>query len=297
MIRNKHKLSYERRRGLVGYVFLIPWIIGTLVFFIYPFLQSVVFSFSDVTFDNQKVITKFVGLNVYKAVFIEDPTVFRMMLSSVGQTLLYTVCVLIMSIFLAIILNQNFVGRSFWRLIFCLPIIVSSGLVLEVFKNDLTFQASTSDATTIFQSTVLSQLLLDMGIGDSIINVVVTAVNNIVDILWMSGVQILLFITGLQSVSPMLYEVCDVEGATAWQKFWNVTFPLLTPYIMLNVVYTIIDISTSTTNAVMKSISGYYRNVMYSRGSAESVGYFLMILAILAIVAAIMSKRTFYIDK
>lgn len=281
----------------MGYVFLIPWIIGTLVFFIYPFLQSVVFSFSDVTFDNQKVITKFVGLNVYKAVFIEDPTVFRMMLSSVGQTLLYTVCVLIMSIFLAIILNQNFVGRSFWRLIFCLPIIVSSGLVLEVFKNDLTFQASTSDATTIFQSTVLSQLLLDMGIGDSIINVVVTAVNNIVDILWMSGVQILLFITGLQSVSPMLYEVCDVEGATAWQKFWNVTFPLLTPYIMLNVVYTIIDISTSTTNAVMKSISGYYRNVMYSRGSAESVGYFLMILAILAIVAAIMSKRTFYIDK
>ena len=263
----------------------------------YPFLQSVVFSFSDVTFENRKIITKFVGLNVYKAVFIEDPTVFRMMISSIGQTLLYTVCVLIMSVFLAIILNQSFKGRSFWRLIFCLPIIVSSGLVLEVFKNDLTFQAGTSDATTIFQSTVLSQLLLDMGIGDSVINAVVTAVNNIVDILWMSGVQILLFITGLQSVSPMLYEVCDVEGATAWQKFWNVTFPLLTPYIMLNVVYTIIDISTATTNSVMKSINGYYRNVMYSRGSAESVGYFLMILVILGIAAAVMSKRTFYIDK
>jgi ABC-type sugar transport system permease subunit len=101
-----------------------------------------------------------------------------------------------------------------------------------------------------------------MGIGDKIINVVVTAVSSVVDILWMSGVQILLFITGLQSISPSLYEVCDVEGATAWQRFWKVTFPLLTPYIFLNIVYSIIDISTQSTASVMYTIRYYYNNVM-----------------------------------
>lgn len=291
------KMSYERRQGLVGYVFLIPWMIGTAIFFCYPFFHTVWLSFCDVSFDTGRIISKFSGFGAYKFVFIEQQFL-QQAWTHLVTTCLHTVCVLIISIFLAIILNQEFFGRSFWRVIFSLPIIVASGLVLSVFQKDLTFQASvTSESTNIFQNEALTEMLLSMGIGDKIINVVVEAVSSVVDILWMSGVQILLFITGLQSISPSLYEVCDVEGATAWQRFWKVTFPLLTPYIFLNVIYSIIDISTQSTASVMYTIRYYYNNVMYANSSAAGTGYFLMILALLGIITALLSKRIVYIDK
>ena len=291
------KMSYERRQGLVGYVFLFPWIIGTAIFFCYPFFHTVWLSFCDVSFDTGRIISKFSGIGAYKLVFIEQQFLQQAWTHLVTTTL-HTVCVLIISIFLAIILNQEFFGRSFWRVIFSLPIIVASGLVLSVFQKDLTFQASvTSESTNIFQNEALTEMLLSMGIGDKIINIVVEAVGSVVDILWMSGVQILLFITGLQSISPSLYEVCDVEGATAWQRFWKVTFPLLTPYIFLNIVYSIIDISTQSTASVMYTIRYYYNNVMYANSSAAGTGYFLMILALLGIITALLSKRIVYIDK
>lgn len=291
------KLSYERRQGLVGYVFLIPWIVGTAIFFCYPFFHTVWLSFCDVSFDTGRIISKFSGIGAYKYVFIQQQFL-QQAWTHLVTTCLHTICVLIISIFLAIILNQEFFGRSAWRVIFSLPIIVASGLVLSVFQKDLTFQASvTSESTNIFQNEALTEMLLSMGIGDKIINVVVTAVSSVVDILWMSGVQILLFITGLQSISPSLYEVCDVEGATAWQRFWKVTFPLLTPYIFLNVVYSIIDISTQSTAGVMYTIRYYYNNVMYANSSAAGTGYFLMILALLGIITALLSKRIVYIDK
>ena len=291
------KMSYERRQGLVGYLFLIPWIIGTAIFFCYPFFHTVWLSFCDVSFDTGRIISKFSGIGAYKYVFIQQQFL-QQAYTHLVTTCLHTACVLIISIFLAIILNQEFFGRSAWRVIFSLPIIVASGLVLSVFQKDLTFQASvTSESTNIFQNEALTEMLLSMGIGDKIINIVVTAVSSVVDILWMSGVQILLFITGLQSISPSLYEVCDVEGATAWQRFWKVTFPLLTPYIFLNIVYSIIDISTQSTASVMYTIRYYYNNVMYANSSAAGTGYFLMILVLLGVITALLSKRIVYIDK
>lgn len=291
------KISYERRQGLVGYLFLLPWIIGSLIFFCYPFFHTVWMSFCDVKFDAGTILTTFKGFSSYTDVFLKEQFL-QQATTHLLTTLLHTVCVLIISIFLAIILNQQFFGRTVWRVIFSLPIIVASGLVLSVFQNDLTFQASvTSESTNIFQNEALTEMLLSMGIGDKIIEIVVTAVSSVVDILWMSGVQILLFITGLQSISPSLYEVCDVEGATAWQRFWNVTFPLLTPYIFLNIIYSIIDISTQSTADVMSTMRYYYSNTFYSNASAAATGYFLMILVVLGLISIFLSKRIVYIDK
>ncbi len=297
MNNKRSKLSYERRQGLVGYLFLIPWIIGTAIFFCYPFFHTVWLSFCDVTFDTAKIIANFSGIGSYKFVLIQHQFL-QQAYTHLATTLMHTVCVLIISIFLGIILNQNFFGRTLWRVIFSIPIIVASGLVLQVFQNDLSFQAAvTEESTNIFQNDALQEMLLSMGFGDDIINIVVTAVSSVVDILWMSGVQILLFITGLQSISPSLYEVCDVEGATAWQRFWNVTFPLLTPYIFLNIVYSIIDISTQYGSGVMATMNYYYINVQYSNYSAAATSYFLMILAVLGIITALLNKHIVYIDK
>ncbi len=291
------KLSYERRQGLVGYVFLLPWLIGTAIFFCYPFFHTVWLSFCDVAFEPGKIISKFSGFDSYVYVLLKQ-YFLQQAGTQLGETILYTFCVLIISIVLAIILNQNFVGRTAWRVIFSLPIIVASGLVLSVFQEDLTFQASvSSESSNIFQSDALTEMLLSMGIGDKIIEFIVKSVSSVVDILWMSGVQILLFITGLQSISPMLYEVCDVEGATAWQRFWKVTFPLLTPYIYLNIVYSIIDIATQTQTPVMYTIRYYYMNQQLSNSSAAGTTYFLLILIILGIITALLNKRIVYIDK
>lgn len=298
MNKNKlFKLSYERRKGLVGYAFLLPWIIGTAIFFCYPFFHTIWMSVCNVTFEPGKIITEFRGLDAYRRVFIEQ-TFLQEAWTQLLTTLLHTICVLIISIFLAIILNQNFFSRTLWRVIFSVPIIVASGLVLSVFEKDLSFQtAVSSGSSSIFQSDALTEMLLSMGISDGIINVVVDVVSSVVDILWMSGVQILLFITGLQSISPSLYEVCDVEGATSWQRFWRVTFPLLTPYIFLNIVYSVIDIATKSTSQVMATMRHHYTHMYYDNSSAAATGYFLMILALLGIITAILSKRIVYIDK
>ena len=127
------KMSYERRQGLVGYLFLIPWLIGTAVFFCYPFFHTVWMSFCNVTFEPGKIITVFSGFGDYKKVFIEQQFL-REAGTHLLTTCLHTICVLIISIFLAIILNQEFFSRTLWRVIFSIPIIVASGLVLSVFQ-------------------------------------------------------------------------------------------------------------------------------------------------------------------
>ena len=255
-------------------------------------------SVCEVSFEPGKIVTVYKGFGAYSKMFMQQ-AFLQETWAQLVTTVLHTLCVLIVSIFLAIILNQKFFSRTLWRVIFSVPIIVSSGLVLMVFQNDLSFQASvSSESSNIFQSDALSEMLLSMGIGDGIINLIVDVVSSVVDILWMSGVQILLFITGLQSISPSLYEVCDVEGATSWQRFWRVTFPLLTPYIFLNLVYTIIDIATKSTATPMKTLMYYnYDKMMFDTFSAGVTGYFLMILALLGIITAILSKRIVYIDK
>lgn len=289
-------LSNKRER--MGFVFILPWFIGALVFFVYPFLQSIWFAFCNLTFSESGLKSKFVGLSNFNTVFLESPDVFQKFVSSIGEMLVELLMIITLSFFLAIILNQNFVGKTFARAVFSIPLIVSTGVLLSIFKGNLFSQSQNAlQESTIFNAEGMQRLLESSGVGSGIIETVVSQVNNIVDMLWKSGVQIIVFLSGIQSIPLSFYEVCDIEGATAWQKFWRVTFPLMMPFCFLNIIYTIIDSFTYYSNPVMMQIMTYFNNLQYSLSDALALAYFIVIALIAGIIAKLLSKRIVYIEK
>jgi ABC-type sugar transport system permease subunit len=297
MKRKKRILSYTQKKNNRGYVFIIPWLIGVTAFFIFPIINAVTYVFGKIKITTKGIDYKFVGLENINEVFFRDPDNIRIIFETIGASFGTVLIVLIFSMFASIILNQNFKGRAIVRAIFALPVIVSSGVLLMVFKEDLFMKSLTLDPGTIFKSTELQKLLIDSGLNAQLVQSISDLVNNILDIVWKSGVQILLFLAGLQSVPRSLYEVSSVEGATPWQTFWKITFPLLSPYIVLNSVYSIIDSFTFYDNSVMLKVNSLFNELNYEYSSTLAIFYCLIVLLITAIIIKITSKKSFYIEK
>lgn len=294
----KKKSLLSKRRESGGYIFILPWFIGVLIFFIYPFIQSIYFAFCDLTFSEKGLVKKFTGLENFRVVFFENPEVFQKLVNSVTQMLTELVLIITLSFILSIILNQNFHGKTFARAVFALPLIVSSGVLLSIFKSSVFSQSQEAIAeTTVFQASGVQAMLESAGVGQGLINTIVGWVNSLVDMLWKSGVQIIVFLSGIQSIPPSYYEVCDIEGATAWQRFWRVTFPIMMPFCFLNIIYTIIDSFTYQSNPVMLQIMQYFGNLQYAFSNALALAYFVVIIIIIGIIAKLISGHIVYIDK
>lgn len=294
----KKKSLLSKRRESGGYIFILPWFIGALIFFIYPFIQSIYFAFCDLTFSEKGLVKKFTGLENFRVVFFENPEVFQKLVNSVTQMLTELVLIITLSFILSIILNQNFHGKTFARAVFALPLIVSSGVLLSIFKSSVFSQSQEAIAeTTVFQASGVQAMLESAGVGQGLINTIVGWVNSLVDMLWKSGVQIIVFLSGIQSIPPSYYEVCDIEGATAWQRFWRVTFPIMMPFCFLNIIYTIIDSFTYQSNPVMLQIMQYFGNLQYAFSNALALAYFVVIIIIIGIIAKLISGHIVYIDK
>lgn len=297
-IKRTGKVSLVERREAGGYIFIAPWFIGMIVFFLIPFIQSIWFAFCDISFSENGLVQKFVGLKNFRIVFFESPTVFQKLTGSIGQMLSELVLIITISFFLSIILNQNFIGKTFARAVFALPLIVSTGVLLSIFKNSLFSQSQGGiQETTLFHAAGMRDLLESTGLGENFIGTIVDIVNQLVDMLWKSGVQIIVFLSGIQSIPSSYYEVCDIEGATSWQRFWQVTFPIMMPFCLLNIVYTIIDSFTYYSNPVMTQIMTYFKNIQYSLSNALAIAYFVVMIVITGIIAALVSSRIVYIDK
>ena len=294
----KKKSLLSKRRESGGYIFILPWFIGALIFFIYPFIQSIYFAFCDLTFSEKGLVKKFTGLENFRVVFFENPEVFQKLVNSVTQMLTELVLIITLSFILSIILNQNFHGKTFARAVFALPLIVSSGVLLSIFKTSVFSQSQEAIAeTTVFQASGVQAMLESAGVGQGLVNTIVGWVNSLVDMLWKSGVQIIVFLSGIQSIPPSYYEVCDIEGATAWQRFWRVTFPIMMPFCFLNIIYTIIDSFTYQSNPVMLQIMQYFGNLQYAFSNALALAYFVVIIIIIGIIAKLISGHIVYIDK
>ncbi len=291
-------LNMVQKHNLKGFYFVAPWMIGVLVFFCIPMVEAFYYIFNDVILNADGVEMRPMGFTIIEDVLINDPNNVRMMLESVGTTLWEMVLIVAFSLFLGILLSQDFKGRTLARTVFALPIIVSSGVLLAVFKEDLFASSVTSGSdVTIFQSAALEMGMLKLGLDPGLVSTITGMVSNILDLIWKCGVQILLFIGGIKSIPGQLYEVCQVEGANAWQTFWKVTFPLVTPYILLNAVYTIIDSFTYYSNPVMQVISKYFNETYNSSATTLAVAYCLLALVVTGIVAFILSRNVFYIEK
>ena len=293
------KLTNAKRNSLIGFSFTIPWVIGFIFLFLIPLIKTVLYSFSSISIGKSGFELSFVGVRNYRATFSEDPNNLRMVLTSIGNVVVTVIVVVVFSLFLAILLNQDFRGRSLARVIFALPIIIASGVVIVLLKENVLQQnmGSSDTAATLFQGNGLLDFLKIMGLPDNIVGMFENILNNIFDMVWRSGMQIILFLSALQSIPSSSYEAAKIEGATAWESFWFVTFPMISPFLLVNIVYTIIDTFTDSTNTVMSKIFSLVSGVEYEKAAAFSIVYFILVLLVVGLVYIIMNKRISYSER
>lgn len=237
----------------------------------------------------------FSGLKNLRYIFQTDPDFTKNLVASL-TSLLYTVpVVIIASLFFAIVLNAKFHGRTVVRAIFFLPVIIASGVVMEIINSDtfasgLISSSQGMDAAVSASSYGLTELLIQMGLSEDIVSYFSYISSNLYDLMWRTGIQMIIFLAALQSISPALYEASAIEGASAWENFWMITIPMIAPMILVNIVYTIIDTFTDSANAVMDQITTVFRDQQYSRAAAMSWVYFLIIGVILGVVLFISAR-------
>ena len=293
------KLTNAKRNSLIGFSFTIPWVIGFIFLFLIPLIKTVLYSFSSISIGKSGFELSFVGVRNYRATFSEDPNNLRMVLTSIGNVVVTVIVVVVFSLFLAILLNQDFRGRSLARVIFALPIIIASGVVIVLLKENVLQQnmGSSDTAATLFQGNGLLDFLKLMGLPDNIVGMFENILNNIFDMVWRSGMNKILFLSALQSIPSSSYEAAKIEGATAWESFWFVTFPMISPFLLVNIVYTIIDTFTDSTNTVMSKIFSLVSGVEYEKAAAFSIVYFILVLLVVGLVYIIMNKRISYSER
>lgn len=292
-------LSYEKRKSLYGYGFLGLWMTGTLMFFLIPLIKSLIWAFCKVTIDTGSVSLEWVRLKNFDYALFTDPKYTECLRNVLLETLWKTPLVVIFSLFIAVILNQNFRGRTFARAVFFLPVIIVSGPVYAIISGDINSTGNTGAAqfSTMFSTDMAGELLQFLGIyglGDKMETMISTLSDNIFGIVWESGIQILIFLAALQNIPPSAKEAAQIEGATAWEYFWKIIFPYVSPFILANLIFTVIDSFTSPTNPVMKRLLAIRDDFEYGYISAMAWIYFAIILAAVGVVTFIANKFIYY---
>lgn len=304
-VNGKRRLTLRGKEAVAGYLFAIPFLVGFFGLFLPMIIKSIQFSFSNMSVEqNGYVLTKAAnnGLEHYIRALTIDPKFNLQLLGAVKDMAVNVPLIIIFSFFAANLLNQKFRGRGIARSIFFFPVILTSGIVLGIEASDLLQTTlgpegmlSADDANTVFN--VAGFLLNYTNLPSGIVMYLSQAVLGIYDIVIASGVQILIFLAGLQGISPSLYEASNMEGATAWENFWKITFPMISPLILVNAVYTIIDSFTSANNELMEAIKNtIFSDVKYGYGSAMAWIYFAIIAVVICVVGGIIGKRVFYMD-
>ena len=293
------KMGYEKRKSMYGYGFIALWFVGALVFFMIPLVQSFLYSFQDIRPDTGGMVGGWVGLEKYNYAFNVDPNYRQYLVSVLQATLWKTPLILVFSLFVAVILNQKFKGRTFARAVFFLPVIIATGPVFNIINGNMasTGNSDASQFSTMFSTDLLGELMEFLGIygiSDSIQTTIDTISNNIFGIVWNAGIQILMFLSALQNIPPSAKEAAQIEGATAWEYFWKITLPNVSPMILTCFIFTIIDSFTDPNNAVMGRISDLQMDWKYGEASAMAWIYFSIVLVAIGIVTLILNKFIYY---
>lgn len=289
MKQKKRFLSLTQRQAWTGRCFVLPFYFGFFFFFLTPVVQSIIFCFCDVTIQPGYIEKVGIGWENFRYIFQEDPNFSTNLVATLTQLLWQVPVIIVASLFIALILKSEFHGRTIVRSIFFLPVVLAGGVVMSIVQNDtLSSQVMNGgmvSAGSVVDTNALEDLLVNMGLGDEITKFVNIIYKNLFNLLWKSGIQMIIFLAGVQSIPTSLYEASAIEGSTGWEDFWKITIPMLGPIIMLNIFYTIIETLVDSENVIMTKVVAEFQRANLGLASAMAWVYFLVIAVILAIIA------------
>jgi len=284
------RLTLRRRNALNGFMFIAIWLVGLLIFFLIPLFRNFALSVTDAQLSSMRDGSyKYVGMQNYLEAFTVDIEFLPYLLDTMQSLIIDVPVILAFSLAVALLAVQPMRGNNVFRAIFFLPVVIGSAVVVGRLFDQL------GNQLVLFRGQAAQQFLY-IYLGDQL-PYFINFLSRSVFVLWRSGVQILIFIAGLKSIDPTLYEVAQVDGASGWSRFWKITLPMLSPVILINITYTIIDSFTDYFNTVLR----YIRVVTFQQSSmrlgypsALGVIYFLLVFLLVILIFAFVSKFTFY---
>lgn len=277
------KLTLRQRQSINGFLFILPWLIGFLVFVARPFTHSLRLAFSKVDMMAGFSLS-FVGWSNFNEAFFIDERFVPILVQVIQRNLVDVPIILTFSLFTAFLVNQKIRGVALFRAIFFLPVVIASGLVVErLFQQEV----GSLEAVVGIDVPTLVYMYLPTQFADIVIDVM----TRLTLILWRSGIQILLFIAGFQGISPTLYEASRIDGATDWEIFWKITLPMLSPIIIVNTIYTIVDGFTDIFNPMVNFLRTVAFSGSFRLGYAAALGWIYFLLIFILIGAVFISSR------
>ena len=302
MKKQTNKLAgLQKRKAISGYLFISPFIIGFLVFMVKPLINSLYMSFCEIDLDAGSFTMNRAGLVNYITAYTVDSDFVRLLTEEMSRMILYSIAIMVFSFFVALILNQHFKGRALVRAVFFLPVSLSSGVMLDLDSNNALMQSIQASvettASNISIAGTLEGILRTAGVGVRAFEFVFEIIDYIYDVAIASGIQIIIFLSGLQTISASMYEAADIEGCTKWESLWKITFPIISSMFLVNWIYTIIDFCMRTDNAVIEKIQKIMtQSLDYGLASAMSWTYFIVVMIFTAVTSFLISKGVYYYD-
>ncbi len=288
------KATLMQRRARFGYFFIFPLLLGVVFIFIPNLIQTFRYSVSNVD-ASAGFRLNYQGFDYYVEALTKDANFIPKLLENLQGLAVRVPVILIYSLFIATLLNQRFHGRVLARLIFFVPVILATGVISEVDSSAMWYagagQAIDTGATSNMSSlTDMSQFLYSINLPSFLISVVTYAIDNIYLVTSMSGLQIFIFLAGLQEIPTALYEAASIEGCSKWELFWKITFPMLGPQISLNMVYTIAEACTRGNNVMTYTNMLAFNQNRYALATSMNILYLLSLGAFIAFVLLLMRR-------
>ena len=295
-MRNLKKFGYERKKRIYGFLFILPWLIGFSLFFLKPMIQSIAFSFSKVAMTESGFQLDFVKFENFRYIFYESSKFVDNLLGSISAFFYKVPIIFIFSYIIAVSLNGNFKGKTVLRSLYFIPVIISTGVIMQYISGDASMEGMRNSTGSAYLSGLIDfdKVFRDLGIPTAAIDVIMKYVDDIFNLIWDCGIPIVLFISGLQSIPDQLYEVSKVEGATKWEEFWYITTPMMASTINLVLVYTAIDFCSGESNLVMKQAYTLLLGQQnYSQSLAMMWSFFSVVGVIFLIIIFIINRKIF----
>ena len=282
----------EQIKARYGWFFISSWLVGVVLFFAIPVIQSIIYSFAQMTITEDGVQTVWVGLKNYKYIINEHTDYLNWLGRSVTSFVYSLPVIVLLSMVLALLLNQNFRGRLFFRALYFMPVIIATGVVIDLINGMAGTDMTSSSVNESVSGGMFSvqDVIAVLDLPAQVAEYVQKIIGDIFDLIWNSGIQTVLFLAGLQSIPSTLYEASRVEGATKWEEFWFITFPMLSNVTLLVIIYTMVELFVSNNNVMVAHVYNLMRAAVYDETSAMMWFYFLAVGAVMGIIVGAYKK-------